>query len=204
MSLLQWKIYMLTTGIFLLLNKTGHLYSDELSILGDTLINLVSLSQTVICFGFPRFWNVPGEGYPRRVQCDLNQISTFLLTHSKVFHCTTYCVFNFRAHELAMYALLKEIAICVFFLYFVLMIAYTNRDPWSYYQYSTYNNMFNLGKYSPTYSTQFKQVIFLHGVIYYFANSQIYKLMMDKTEDGQSRDTGNTGHKNNDLKKLKR
>ena len=28
--------------------------------------------------------------------------------------------------------------------------------------------------------------------------------MLDKTEDGQSRDTGNTGHKNNDLKKLKR
>ncbi|XP_052071199.1 polycystin family receptor for egg jelly-like [Mytilus californianus] len=63
-----------------------------------------------------------------------------------------------RAHEMAMYSLLKEIAICVFFLYFVLMIAYTNRDPWSYNQYTTYNNMFNLGSFSPSYTVQFDQV----------------------------------------------
>ncbi|VDI78620.1 Hypothetical predicted protein [Mytilus galloprovincialis] len=63
-----------------------------------------------------------------------------------------------RAHEMAMYSLLKEIAICVFFLYFVLMIAYSNRDPWSYNQYSTYNNMFNLGSFSPSYTVQFDQV----------------------------------------------
>lgn len=57
-----------------------------------------------------------------------------------------------------MYSLLKEIAICVFFLYFILMIAYTNRDPWSYRQYNNYNNMFNLGAFSPSYTVKFEEV----------------------------------------------
>ncbi|XP_062611467.1 uncharacterized protein LOC134273293 [Saccostrea cucullata] len=53
-----------------------------------------------------------------------------------------------RQKELAMYAMFKEIGICIMFLYIVLTIAYANRDPWSYIQYSNYENILNKGTFA--------------------------------------------------------
>jgi hypothetical protein len=53
-----------------------------------------------------------------------------------------------RQKELAMFAMLKEIAICIVFLYIVLTIAYANRDPWSYIQHKNYDNIFNEGDFA--------------------------------------------------------
>ena len=47
-----------------------------------------------------------------------------------------------------MFAMLKEIAICMVFLYIVLTIAYANRDPWSFYQFQNYENILNGGTFS--------------------------------------------------------
>ncbi|XP_055995228.1 uncharacterized protein LOC125649388 [Ostrea edulis] len=53
-----------------------------------------------------------------------------------------------RQKERAMFAMLKEIAVCMLFLYIVLTIAYANRDPWSHVQYKNYDNIFNKGYFA--------------------------------------------------------
>lgn len=47
-----------------------------------------------------------------------------------------------------MFAMFKEIAICMVFLYIVLTIAYANRDPWSFHQFQNYENILNGGTFS--------------------------------------------------------
>lgn len=47
-----------------------------------------------------------------------------------------------------MFAMLKEIAICMVFLYIVLTIAYANRDPWSFTQFQNYENILNAGTFA--------------------------------------------------------
>lgn len=65
----------------------------------------------------------------------------------------------FRAKELAMYAMLKEVALCMVFLYFCLMIGYTNRDPWSYHLFTTYDKIFNKAQFAgDNYSVEFEKV----------------------------------------------
>lgn len=58
------------------------------------------------------------------------------------------CYFINRQKELQMYAMLKEIAICMVFLYIVLTIAYANRDPWSFTQFQNYENILNAGTFA--------------------------------------------------------
>ncbi|KAH3871214.1 hypothetical protein DPMN_034408 [Dreissena polymorpha] len=45
-----------------------------------------------------------------------------------------------------MHEIIKEVVICVCYIFLVLLLAYTNRDPNSYNQYVTYNNIFNKGE----------------------------------------------------------
>ncbi|KAK3094947.1 hypothetical protein FSP39_008255 [Pinctada imbricata] len=63
-----------------------------------------------------------------------------------------------RAKELAMFGMLKEIAICIVFINFILTIAYTNRDPWSYKMYANYDNIFNKAEFSTNYSMKFHDI----------------------------------------------
>nr|XP_034310453.1 uncharacterized protein LOC105340501 isoform X2 [Crassostrea gigas] len=53
-----------------------------------------------------------------------------------------------RQKELQMFAMLKEITICMVFLYIVLTIAYANRDPWSFTQFQNYENILNAGTFA--------------------------------------------------------
>ena len=56
------------------------------------------------------------------------------------------CVFRFK--EMQMQAIIREIIFYLVWLYILMMVAYGNRDPWSYMMTENFNNMFVHGSYA--------------------------------------------------------
>jgi len=46
-----------------------------------------------------------------------------------------------------MHEIIKEVVVCVIYVFLVLLLAYTNRDPRSYSLNLTYDNIFNKGEF---------------------------------------------------------
>ena len=46
-----------------------------------------------------------------------------------------------------MHEIIKEIVVCVLYLFLILLLAYTNRDLSSYRMHTNYNNIFNKGNF---------------------------------------------------------
>jgi len=52
-----------------------------------------------------------------------------------------------RQKERQMHEIIKEVVVCVIYVFLVLLLAYTNRDPRSYSLNLTYDNIFNKGEF---------------------------------------------------------
>ena len=73
-----------------------------------------------------------------------------------------------------MFAMFKEIAICMVFLYIVLTIAYANRDPWSFYQFQNYENILNGGTFSKSignYTVSFVDVSYAFSGVFFLSKA---------------------------------
>ena len=53
----------------------------------------------------------------------------------------------YREKERQMHEIIKEIVVCVLYLFLILLLAYTNRDLSSYRMHTNYNNIFNKGNF---------------------------------------------------------
>ena len=58
--------------------------------------------------------------------------------------CVTVYLYP-RIKEQHMHSIVREVVVCFVFLFLVLFIAYTNRDPWSYKLYEANGHVFNYG-----------------------------------------------------------
>lgn len=52
-----------------------------------------------------------------------------------------------REKERQMHEIIKEIVVCMLYLFLILLLAYTNRDLWSFRMNVNYNNIFNKGDF---------------------------------------------------------